>query len=88
MRDARLAGAADHSRNERRSGMHETAASLWQLVRDDYLVRRGAWISLGIVWLAAAWADLRMLIFIPAVAGTVWVLMRRRGELPDETDLL
>ena len=68
--------------------MPESAASLWQIVRDDYLVHRGAWISLGIVWLAAAWADLRMLIFIPAVAGTVWVLMRRRGELPDDTDLL
>ena len=68
--------------------MNQTAASLWQLVRDDHLVRRGAWISLGIVWLAAAWADLRMLIFIPAVAGTVWLLMRRRGELPDDVDLL
>ena len=68
--------------------MNQTAASLWQLVRDDHLVRRGAWISLGIVWLAAAWADLRMLIFIPAVAGTVWVLMRRRGELDDDIDLL
>jgi hypothetical protein len=68
--------------------MSETAASLWQLVRDDSLVRRGAWISLAIVWLAAAWADLRMLIFIPAVAGTVWLLMRRRGELPDDMDLL
>jgi hypothetical protein len=68
--------------------MNEAAASLWQLVRDDYLVRRGAWISLGIVWLAAAWADLRMLIFIPAVGGVVWFLMRRRGELPDDSDLL
>jgi hypothetical protein len=75
---------ADPQTEERRGGMNQTAASLWQLVRDDHLVRRGAWISLGIVWLAAAWADLRMLIFIPAVAGTVWVLMRRRGELPDD----
>jgi hypothetical protein len=73
---------------ERRGGMNQTAASLWQLVRDDQLVRRGAWISLAIVWLAAAWADLRMLIFIPAVAGTVWLLIRRRGELPDDVDLL
>jgi hypothetical protein len=72
------------SAEERRSGMNETAASLWQLVRDDHLVRRGAWISLAIIWLAAAWADLRMLIFIPAVAGTVWLLMRRRGEVPDD----
>ena len=68
--------------------MNEAAASLWQLIRDDYLVRRGAWASLGIVWLAAAWADLRILLFVPVVAGTVWVLMRRRGELPDDTDLL
>jgi hypothetical protein len=68
--------------------MNETAASLWQLVRDDYLVRRGAWAALGIVWLAAAWADLRILLFLPVIAGTVWVLMRRRGELPDDTDLL
>jgi hypothetical protein len=71
-------------RKKGEAAMNQTAASLWQLVRDDHLVRRGAWISLGIVWLAAAWADLRMLIFIPAVAGAVWVLMRRRGELPDD----
>jgi hypothetical protein len=64
------------------------AASLWQLVRDDSLVRRGAWVALGIVWLAAAWADLRVLVFIPAVAGVVWLLMQRRGELDDDTDLL
>jgi hypothetical protein len=88
MGDARLRGAADAHSEERRSGMSDVAASLWQLVRDDSLVRRGAWISLAIVWLAAAWADLRMLVFIPAVAGTVWLLMRRRGELPDDVDLL
>jgi hypothetical protein len=68
--------------------MNHQAASLWQLVRDDYLVRRGAWIALGIVWLTAAWADLRILIFLPAVAGVVWFLMKRRGELEDDTDLL
>ena len=68
--------------------MNHQAASLWQLVRDDYLVRRGAWIALGIVWLTAAWADLRILVFLPAVAGVVWFLMKRRGELEDDTDLL
>jgi hypothetical protein len=88
MRDVRREAAADAFVNERRSGMNTATASLWQLVRDDYLVRRGAWTALGIVWLAAAWADLRMLIFIPAVAGVVWILMRRRGELEDDTDLL
>jgi hypothetical protein len=73
---------------ERRSGMNTAAASLWQLVRDDYLVRRGAWVALGIVWLSAAWAELRILLLLPAVAGAVWVLMKRRGELDDDTDLL
>ena len=68
--------------------MNEAAASLWQLVRDDYLARRGAFAAIGIVWFAAAWADLRILLFIPAVAGVTWVLMRRRGELPDDTVLL
>jgi hypothetical protein len=68
--------------------MDTFAASLWQLVRDDYLVRRGAWVALGIVWLAAAWAELRLLLFLPAIAGAVWVLRYRRGELEDDTDLL
>jgi len=68
--------------------MNTAAASLWQLVRDDYLIQRGAWITLGIVWLAAAWAELRMLVFIPVVGGVVWLLVQRRGELEDDTDLL
>jgi hypothetical protein len=88
MRDAQPKIAADVDGNERRSGMNTAAASLWQLVRDDYLVRRGAWIALGIVWLTAAWAELRLLVFIPALAGVIWLLMKRRGELPDDTDLL
>jgi hypothetical protein len=68
--------------------MESAAASLWQLVRDDYLVRRGAWVALGVVWLSAAWAELRILLLLPAVAGIVWVLRQRRGELDDDTDLL
>jgi len=67
--------------------MTAAGASLWQLVRDDALVRRGAWISIGIVWLAAAWADLRLLTFLPAVAGVVWILRKRRGDLDDDPDL-
>jgi hypothetical protein len=74
--------------NERRSGMDTFAASLWQLVRDDYLVRRGAWVALGIVWLAAAWAELRLLLFLPAIAGVVWLLRHRRGDIEDDVDLL
>ena len=68
--------------------MSDAAASLWQIVRDDSLARRGAWIALGVVWLAAAWAELRLLLVLPAVAGVTWLLMRRRGEVVDDTDLL
>ena len=68
--------------------MNETAASLWQLVRDDELVRRGAYVCVGVVWLAAAWADLKLLLLLPIVAAGTYVLRERRGELEDDTDLL
>jgi hypothetical protein len=68
--------------------MSETAASLWQLVRDDQLVRRGAYVCIGVVWLAAAWADLKLLLMIPMVAAAVYVLYNRRPVTEDDTDLL
>lgn len=68
--------------------MTATAASLWQLVRDDQLVRRGAYVCVGVVWLAAAWADLKVLFLVPIVAAAVYVLRERRGEPEDDTDLL
>jgi hypothetical protein len=68
--------------------MHATAASLWQLVRDDQLVRRGAYICVGVLWLAAAWADLRILVLLPMTAAGTYVLYRRRGVLEDDPDLL
>jgi len=68
--------------------MNETAASLWQLVRDDELVRRGAYVCGGVVWLAAAWADLKLLLLLPVVAAATYVLRERRGELEDDIDLL
>jgi hypothetical protein len=68
--------------------MTATAASLWQLVRDDQLVRRGAYASVTVVWFAAAWADLRILLLIPMISAGVYVLYRRRGEIEDDLDLL
>jgi hypothetical protein len=68
--------------------MNENAASLWQLVRDDELVRRGAYVCIAVVWLAAAWADLKVLLLLPMVAATVYVLYHRRGALEDDPDLL
>jgi hypothetical protein len=68
--------------------MTATAASLWQLVRDDQLVRRGAYVCIGVVWLTAAWADLKVLFLLPMVAAGVYILRERRGELEDDTDWL
>jgi hypothetical protein len=69
--------------------MNETAASLWQLVRDDELVRRGAYVCVGVLWLAAAWADVKVLVLLPLVGACVYVLYRRRGDVvDDDTDLL
>jgi hypothetical protein len=68
--------------------MNETTASLWQLVRDDQLVRRGAYVCIGVVWLAAAWADLKILTLIPLIGATVYLLHHRRGDVEDDTDLL
>lgn len=68
--------------------MNFAAASLWQLIRDDQLAQRGAWVALGVVWLAAAWAEVRILLLLPAVAAVVWILRKRRGEVADDTDLL
>ncbi len=68
--------------------MNETAASLWQLVRDDQLVRRGAYVCIGVVWLAAAWADLKLLLLLPMISALVYVLYNRRPVTDDDTDLL
>jgi hypothetical protein len=87
-RDARTAVFADHECNQKEKPMNETAASLWQLVRDDELVRRGAYVCGGVVWLTAAWADLKLLVLLPIIAALVYVLRERRGEPEDDTDLL
>ena len=68
--------------------MNERTASLWQLVRDDQLVRRAGYVCVAVVWLAAAWADLKVLLLLPMVAATVYVLYHRRGALEDDPDLL
>ena len=68
--------------------MAELGASLWQLVRDDQLVRRGAYVCVGVVWFAAAWADLKLLLMIPMVAGGIYILYRRKPVVEDDTDLL
>jgi hypothetical protein len=67
--------------------MNEAAASLWQLVRDDQLVRRGTYVCGAVFWLAAAWADLRLLLLVPLIASAVYVLRARRGDVDEELDL-
>ncbi len=45
-------------------------------------------MCVGVVWLTAAWADVKILMLLPMVAAAVYVLRERRGELEDDTDLL
>jgi hypothetical protein len=68
--------------------MTETTASLWQLVRDDQLVRRAGYVCVAVIWLAAAWADLKLLLLLPMIAAATYVLHHRRPEVDDTTDLL
>jgi hypothetical protein len=68
--------------------MNETTASLWQLVRDDQLVRRAGYVCVGVVWLAAAWADLKLLLLLPMIAAATYVLHHRRGTVENTSDLL
>ena len=67
--------------------MNETAASLWQLVRDDQLVRRAGYVSVAVVWLAAAWADLKLLLLLPMIAAATYILHHRRGTVEDSSEL-
>lgn len=68
------------------------AASLWQLVQEDKAVRWGAWAALAVVWFAAAWADLRILLALPLLAAGVAALRhlrrKRYGLGDDDLDLL
>lgn len=68
--------------------MNETAASVWQLVRDDQLVRRGAYACVAVVWFTAAWADLKFLLLLPMIGALVYVLYSRRPVTDDDTDWL
>jgi hypothetical protein len=63
------------------------AVSLWQLVQQDKLVRWGTYGSVGIVWFAVAWADLRLLLGLPLLALGIWLARRVRGEQDDDDDL-
>jgi hypothetical protein len=68
------------------------AASLWQLVQEDRLVRWAAYAGAVVLWFAIAWADVRILLFGAALIGvTLWFLRRqrqRRGWLEErEVDI-
>jgi len=80
--------------SNRTEGRMNFADSLWHLVQHDRLVRWGAYASAVLVWFAVAWADVRILLALPATAAAVWLLMRQRerhgwlAEREDDVDLL
>ena len=56
------------------------AASLWQLVQNDRLVRWAAYASVVVLWFAIAWADARILLFAAFIAAVTWWLRRQRAR--------
>ena len=56
------------------------AASLWQLVQEDRLVRWAAYASVVVLWFAIAWADARILLFGAFIAALTWWLRRQRAR--------
>jgi hypothetical protein len=71
----------------RNEGRMNIAVSLWQLVQQDKLVRWGTYASVGVVWFALAWADVRLLLALPLLALGIWFARRVRGEIDEDDDL-
>jgi hypothetical protein len=53
---------------------------LWELCQREPLVRWSALAGIGLVWLAAAWLSPIPLVAAMMLAGTVYVVRRRRGD--------
>jgi hypothetical protein len=53
---------------------------LWELCQREPLVRWSVLVGVGLVWLAAAWLSPIPLVAAMMLAGTVYVVRRRRGD--------
>lgn len=53
---------------------------LWELCQREPLVRWSVLAGVGLVWLAAAWLSPIPLFAAMMLAGTVYVVRRRRGD--------
>jgi hypothetical protein len=53
---------------------------LWELIQEEPLVRWSVVAGVGLIWLAMAWLSPIPLLAAMVLAGTVYVVRRRRGE--------
>lgn len=53
---------------------------LWELFQSEKLVRWSMVMGIALVWLAAAWLSPAPLLAAMMLAGTVYVVRRRRGD--------
>ena len=62
-------------------------APLWQLVRDDVVVRYATIAGVGVLWLSIAWTSAAVLLLLPFLALGAYLLRRYRLEAqPDEDE--
>lgn len=54
--------------------------AIWGWASRDPAVRWGAGAAVVVLWTAVAWADVRILLGLPLVAGALAVLYVKRGE--------
>ena len=56
--------------------------------REQRMFRWSAAAVAAALWLSTAWADPRMLVAVPLIAGgfALWVKRRRRYAVPDDDD--
>jgi hypothetical protein len=60
--------------------MEQRIELLWELIQSEPLVRWSVLAGIGLVWLACAWLSPAPLLAAMMLAGTVYVVRRRRGD--------
>ena len=55
-------------------------APLWQLMRDDVVVRYASIAGVGVLWVSVAWTSAAVLLLLPFLALGAYLLRRYRLE--------
>ncbi len=55
-------------------------APLWQLVREDVVVRYASIAGVGVLWVSIAWTSVAVLLLLPVIALGAYLYRRYRLE--------